>query len=185
LARTISFVAVSAVLTLAACSDSKAPPSARSSAFNPFATSSSSAAPVAPAPPAALVVGDCFNTDRFAPGTSIELRTVHLVACSDAHQHEVYAVERHPDRGGAPYPGDDAMTAFSDDHCLAAFGPALGVDYRKSTLDFAVVRPDAASWKRGQRSVVCAVHDTNFTELTGSVRAATSSTTTSLAAKSG
>jgi hypothetical protein len=131
-------------------------------------------------------VGDCFNTDHFAPGTSIDLHGVQLVACADAHQHEVYAVARDPDRAGAPYPGDEAMTAFADDQCLAAFEPALGVDYRKSNLDFAVVKPDAAGWKHGERVVVCAVHDTNFAELTGSVRATTSSsTTTSLAAKSG
>jgi hypothetical protein len=184
LLRTI--VAACAVVTMSACSDSKAPPSARSSAFNPFATSSASAASGPPAPPPTLAVGDCFNTDRFEPGISIDLRSVHLVACTDAHQHEVYAVARDPDRAGAPYPGDDALAAFADDQCLAAFGPALGVDYRKSSLDFAVVKPDAASWKQGERTVVCAVHDTNFAELTGSVRRATSlSTTTSLAAKSG
>jgi hypothetical protein len=135
-------------------------------------------------------VGDCFNTDHFAPGTSIDLRSVQLAACTDAHQHEVYAVERDPDRVGAPYPGDDAIAAFADDHCLAAFEPTIGVDYRKSTLDFAVVKPDAASWKLGERSIVCAVHDTNFGELTGSVRATTTTssltpTSTSLASKSG
>jgi hypothetical protein len=173
-------VAVGVVLAVNACSDSKAPPSARSSTFNPFATSGSSAGPGQPAPPARLEVGDCFNTDQFAPGTSIDLGSVHLVACTDPHQHEVYAVARDPERAGAPYPGDDAIAAFADDQCLAAFTPALGVDYRKSTLDFAVVKPDAASWKRDERSVVCAVHDTSFVELTGSVR-----TGTSLASKSG
>jgi hypothetical protein len=189
--RQWTLIGVCAVASIAACSDSKAPPSARSSAFNPFATASSSGEPGPPAPPATLAVGDCFNTDRFAPGTSIDLQSVHLVACTDAHHHEVYAVARHPARAGTPYPGDDAMAAFADDQCLAAYASALGVDYRKSTLDFAVVKPDTASWKQGERSVVCTVHDTNFAELTGSVRAATSAltptstSTTSVAAKSG
>ena len=145
-----------------ACSDSHAPPSSRS-AFNPFATRSSSAARAAERAAApALAVGDCFDTDQFTPGTSIDLRTVHLAVCTEAHQHEVYAVEHVPDPAGAPFPGDEAVSAFADDRCLAAFEPAIGVGYRQSSLDFAVITPNAESWKQGERSVVCAVHDTNF-----------------------
>jgi hypothetical protein len=129
-------------------------------------------------------VGDCFDTDQFTPGTSIELRRVHLVACTEAHQHEVYAVEHDPASPGAPFPGDEAVSAFADDRCLAAFEPAVGIGYRQSSLDFAVITPDAGAWKRGERVIVCAVHDTNFAELSGSVRAP-STTSTSLASKGG
>lgn len=178
-------VALAAVLALGACSDSRPPSGARSSAFNPFATDASSGATRPPPPPATLAVGDCFNTDQFAPGRSIDPQGLHLVACSDPHQHEVYAIEGNSDTAGAPFPGDLAMEAFADDACLADFEPALGVGYRQSSLDFATVKPDATSWKAGDRAVICAAHDADFAELTGSRLATTTSTTTSLAPESG
>lgn len=185
----LASVALAAVLALCACSDPKPPSDARASAFNPFATDASSGAPGPVPPPAKPAVGDCFNTDQFAPGVSIDPRGLHLVACTDPHQHEVYAIERDPDPAGAPFPGEEAMTAFADDLCLADFEPALGVDYRQSSLDFATIKPDATSWNDGDRSVICAVHDTDFAELFGSRLAttttSTSTTSTSLASESG
>ena len=179
-------LALATILILTACSDSKSPGGTESSAFNPFATDASSGVTELAPPPATLAVGDCFNTDQFAPGVSIDRHGVHLVACTDPHQHEVYAIEGNSDPTGGPFPGDVAMRAFADDVCLADFEPALGVGYRESSLDFATITPDEASWKAGARAVICAVHDADFAELTGSRLAATTSTTsTSLAPKSG
>jgi hypothetical protein len=174
-------MAVAMLLVLHACSDTERPSAASASPFNPFANATSSAATGPPPPPAALAVGDCFNSDQFAPGSSIDRQGVHLVACADPHQHEVYAIERNADPPTTPFPGDQAMSAFSDDVCLAAFEPAVGVDYRQSSLDFATIKPDAKSWAAGDRAVICAVHDADFAELLGS-RLAT--TTTSLTSES-
>lgn len=182
---------------LAACSDSKPPAADTASAFNPFLSGASSAAPSTATPPGTLAVGDCFNSDQFAPGTSIDPAGVHAVACSDPHQHQVYAIELDPVPDGATFPGDALMAEFADDVCLQDFGPALGVDYRASTLDFGSIRPNAMTWAAGDRLVICAVHDADFAELNGSQLASTtttaassttttpSSTSTSLAAKSG
>ncbi|MEY2421399.1 MAG: hypothetical protein QOI95_1466 [Acidimicrobiaceae bacterium] len=184
-------VAVLFAVALTACSDSKPPSGASDSAFNPFATDASSAAPGPPAPPATLAVGDCFNSDQFTPGLSIDPRGVHLVACAEPHQHEVYAIERNAESSTTPFPGDQAMSAFADDVCLGDFEPALGVDYRQSSLDFATITPDATSWAAGDRSVICVVHDADFAALLGSRLATTTtmpasaSTSTSLASEGG
>ena len=189
---TLPSVVLATLLALSACSDSKAPPSARASAFDPFATNASSAVAGPAARPSALSVGDCFDSDQFAPGLAIDPRGVHLVACSDPHQHEVYAIEPDTDPAGTPFPGDASLNAYANDACLADFEPALGIDYRQSTLDFAIITPDATSWNDGDRSVICVVHDTDFAELTGSQLATTTTSTAttttasdSLAPKSG
>jgi hypothetical protein len=188
---TLASVALATVLGLGACSDSTPPAGAGSSAFNPFATDASSGPTRSAPPPATLTVGDCFDTDQFAPGRSIDRHALHLVACTDPHQHEVYAIEGSTETSATPFPGDLAMSAFADDVCLAAFEPALGVGYRPSSLDFATITPDANSWKAGDRAVICAVHDADFAELTGSRLATTTTTATtattaaSLAPKNG
>jgi hypothetical protein len=179
--KALAAAVLAAIALTGACSDSKKPAVADST-FDPFATNASSGPVRTPTAPATLGVGDCFNTTGFSPGTSIDRGAIFVVPCVDPHQHEVYAVEGGADAGNLSFPGDKTMSAFADDRCLAAFAPAIGVDYRKSSLDFATITPDATSWTKGDRAVICAVHDGNFAELTGSVR---STTTTSLAARSG
>lgn len=101
---------------------------------------------------------------------------MHGVACTEAHQHQVYSIEHDPDPPGAPFPGDALIAEYADDVCLQDFAGAIGVDYRASTLDFASIRPSAATWATGERAVICAVHDVDFAELTGSQLATTTTT---------
>jgi hypothetical protein len=182
-----ALVTLAMVLASSACSDSSPPPGAGTSAFNPFGNEASSGAPGVEAVAATLAVGDCFDTDQFVPGEAIDRRGLHLVACTDPHQHEVYAIQPSSAATNAPFPGDEAMTALADDLCLEAFAPALGVDYRQSSLDFATIKPDATSWRQGDRSVICAVHDLDFAPLSGSrlVTTTTSTAPASLASESG
>ena len=189
--RRFAITVLALLVATTACSDSKPPTTSSASAFNPFDTSASSGTAGPAATPAVLALGDCFNTDQFVPGAAIDPRGVHLVACTEPHQHEVYAIETDTDPTDASFPGEAAMSTFADDQCLADFEPALGVDYRQSALDFAATRPDANSWKDGDRTVICALHDSDFAELTGSrlVTTTTNPTTTnptaSLASESG
>jgi hypothetical protein len=162
---------------LAACSDSKPPAAETASAFNPFLSAASSAGPIPATPPGTLAIGDCFNTDQFAPGTSIDPAGVHAIACTEPQQHHVYAVAPDPVPEGAAFPGDASMSECADDVCLQRFEPAFGIDYRASTLDFASIRPTASTWATGDRLVICAAHDTDFAELTGSQLASTTTTT--------
>jgi hypothetical protein len=164
-------------LMLAACSGSHDKGATPTQPFDPFATkgpSTSQAAappvtPTLPAPPP-VDVGQCFDTDHFAAGTAIDLSSARVVDCAGPHQHEVYAIVGQTAGPGAPYPGDVVLAAFADDRCLAAFTPYTGVDYRASQYDIANARPDQAAWDRGERRVICALHDADFAELTGSAK---------------
>ena len=166
----------------AACSDSE-PPRATASTFDPFATLASSGG-IEPPVAAALAVGDCFNADNFVPGAAIDFRGVRVVDCSLPHQHEVYAVVVDPDPPDSPFPGDSSMASFANDQCLTAFEPGIGVAYTDSNLDFAPVAIDEAAWESGERNIICAAHDTNFEEITGS-RVTTTTAPSSLASESG
>jgi hypothetical protein len=174
------------VLAVAACSDSPPPPTTAST-FDPFATLASSGGP-APAPVAALAIGNCFDADNFTPGALIDLHGVRLVDCAQPHQHEVYAVVRDPDPPESPFPGDSAMASFANDQCLAVFEAAIGVAYADSNLDFAPVAIDETAWRDGDRNIICAAHDTNFEEVTGSrvtTTTAPPTSSSSLASESG
>ncbi|HEY2811985.1 MAG TPA: septum formation family protein [Acidimicrobiales bacterium] len=177
-----------AIALLAACSGLSKPAAPTTQPLDPFATtgppgrastdasgeSGSAASSNTPPPAPALGVGQCFDTDQFTPGATIDLSSVHVVDCAQPHQHEVFALEVEPSGPGAPYPGDDALGAFADDRCLSAFTDYTGVDYQSSHYDIANARPDADAWGRGARSVICALHDDDFAEMVGSVRATTS-----------
>ncbi len=175
-----------------ACSDSDPRPSTAST-LDPFATSSSSSEPRPSTPPAVLAVADCFDVDDFTPGAAISRTGIHVVDCAGPHQHEVYAVVVDPDGPQISYPSDEGIASVADDLCLSAFAPALGVGYQASTFDFATIRPDRAAWDAGERTIVCAVHDTDFQPLIGSHITTTTtttiaprtSTTESLASESG
>jgi hypothetical protein len=167
-------------LVAAACTGSSNKVAPTTQPLDPFATSgpsasqraSASAAPPSTAPaPLAIDVGQCFDTDTFTAGSAIDLSSARVVDCAGPHQHEAYAIIEQPADPGAAYPGDDVLAAFADDSCLAAFGTYTGLDYRTSHYDIANARPDQASWDRGERRVVCALHDVDFAELTGSARA--------------
>ena len=84
----------------------------------------------------------------------------------------MYAIVEQPGDPGAAYPGDAVLAAFADDRCLAAFTAYTGLDYRSSHYDIANARPDKDAWDRGERRVICALHDVDFTEITGSAKAA-------------
>jgi hypothetical protein len=173
------------VIALGACSGSNSDSAPTTSTLNPFASNvpasaassgslsaSGASASLGPplAPPPQLAVGDCFNADSIDAAGAIDSNAVHLVPCTDPHQHEAYAIEQHPDGPDAPYPGDAAVDAFASDRCLRAFADYVGADYVGSSLDTAIVRPDAGRWAFGDRNVVCTVHDADFAPLTGSVR---------------
>jgi hypothetical protein len=175
-------VIVLALVVLGACTGSQdnANSSRSSRPLDPFATTgpgpaSSNSPPPSSAPPTttspALAVGQCFDTDSFTPGSTLDLSSARVVDCAQPHQQEVYAVAIEPSGAGAPYPGDATFAAFADDSCLGAFQPYTGADYTSSHYDIANARPDAAAWGRGDRTVLCALHDVDFAELTGSARA--------------
>jgi len=181
--RAIAVALILVAVCVAACSGSQSQTAPTTQPLDPFATAgpstSAAGAPAQPASgqapaPTAIDVGQCFDTDRFVPGSAIDMSSAHVVDCAAPHQQEVYAIAQQPADPGAPYPGDEVLAAFADDSCLAAFAGYTGLDYQSSHYDIANARPDAAAWGRGERRVICALHDVDFAELTRSARAASS-----------
>lgn len=115
--------------------------------------------------------GDCV----VAPTTiAAEVKDLNVVACSEPHQQEVYALVAYTGAAGtstsAPYPGEAVLKAFADGACLDAFAAYVGSDYRDSSLFFTYLLPSARGWQAGEdRDVTCFITTTGATR-TSSVK---------------
>jgi len=180
--RRVVAAAIGVAVALCACSGGRGSGGAASSTSSsappdPFATvgvaAGSDATPRTRGsgrPRGSLTVGECFDATTFSAGAPIDPANITLRLCAGPHQHEVYAVLDHPGGTAAPYPGDQTITAYADDRCIAAFVDYVGVAYQLSTLDYATVYPDAASWKAGDRQIACVLHDADFIPLLDSMK---------------
>ena len=172
--RAVRAGAVALAVAVSACSGGgKGSSSSGSGPLDPFGNGASGSGPSAAssgAAPVELQAGQCFDVDTFQSGKPIDPRAVHLSLCAGPHQHEVFATFTYPDAAGAPWPGDDVLDSWAGDHCLGAFSGYVGIEYERSHLDLATVRPDERSWKDGDRAVACAAHDVDFALLAGSIK---------------
>ncbi len=110
-----------------------------------------------------LEVGDCI--------TSAETK----VDCAKPHDGEVTLVASYPADSTAPYPGNDAINAFVDETCSAAFTSYVGVPFDESAHTYGYYYPNPGSdWDGGDREVVCTVTNLDNTPLTGSLNGQTS-----------
>jgi hypothetical protein len=106
-----------------------------------------------------LRTGDCFDSPAGRAGTEIQVDKLETVACTGAHDGEVFAVLTHPDPPAAPWPGDIALSQFADSRCVDAFGAYAGVAYGDSDLQVATVRPSQESWvKKHDREIGCVLY---------------------------
>jgi hypothetical protein len=113
--------------------------------------------------------GDCLNLPDGTDTT--EVFTVRTVPCDEPHDIEVYALVLHPGEAGAAYPGDDEVSGFADDECLARFADFVGVAYEDSALDVFYLYPQEESWtKLDDREVACGVVAVDGSPLTGTMR---------------
>ena len=105
--------------------------------------------------------GDCFNGRPRAgpPDTGAEKRTVLVVdslPCGGSHDKEVFAVFEHPDKAGAPFPGEKEVAKVAQDGCAERFGGYVGEPFGKSDLQVAVIAPGPVPWdKENDRTIVC------------------------------
>lgn len=111
-------------------------------------------------------VGDCFDDSDDSSDGFYEFSSVAGVPCTDPHDNEVYAVF---DVSIASFPGEEDMYEQAFDSCLKRFDRFVGKDYMSSSLDIMPLYPTSASWKQGDREVICAVYDMNLAKLEGSV----------------
>jgi hypothetical protein len=99
-----------------------------------------------------LKVGDCFNG-----GSGETVLDVQVVACTEAHDFEVFATPTYT-AGGDDFPGNDVMTGFADRECVTAFQPYVGRDYAASELSVRYLTPTSESWGTGDRVVDCVLY---------------------------
>jgi hypothetical protein len=111
-----------------------------------------------------LEVGTCFDdTDET------EISSVPEVECTQPHDNEVFAVFDYTET--ETFPGREDMNAAATDLCIARFKDYVGVAYTDSPLEVFTIIPTEASWKSGDREVICSLYSSDFTKLTGSMRA--------------
>ena len=112
-----------------------------------------------------LAVGDCFATGESAKATL----SVPVVDCALQHDSEAYAsvaIE------GTAFPGDDAVHDRAIAECTTRFTAFIGLDYEKSSLDFAYYYPTVSSWERGDHRILCLAIDPKAGSITGSLAGA-------------
>ncbi len=103
-----------------------------------------------------LQEGDRFNDPQ--EGTDeVEILQVEAVVCGEPHDNEVFKTGSVTD--AETYPGNQTLFEQVGLDCLADFEAFVGVPYRNSVLDFAVLTPTASSWEEGDRGYVCAIYD--------------------------
>jgi Septum formation len=114
-----------------------------------------------------LRVGDCFDVPA-----SDAVGDITAVACTGAHDGEVFLAQDYPGAAGPlPYPGADAISTWVDEQCVrGAFEPYVGSAYAaRPDLKVAYFFPPADAWARGLRQVTCYVASSNGTRATGPV----------------
>lgn len=104
----------------------------------------------------ALGIGTCFQD----PVGGAEVNEVPVVACSQPHANEVYAILVVDGAPGAPYPLVQQLRAVADGECQAEpFDAYIGEHYLISSLDSVAYYPSQARWAAGDRRIVCVVSD--------------------------
>jgi hypothetical protein len=103
-------------------------------------------------PFADLEVGMCVNDSDVGDF----LWGLPVVDCSQPHDSEIYEIVDLP---AGDYPGDEEVFRLSDELCLEAFEPYVGLPYAESELYFLFYSPDKRSWGFDDRSVLCTLYD--------------------------
>jgi hypothetical protein len=115
-------------------------------------------------PSLGMKVGDCFTLDRH---TSIQ--QVSAIPCALPHGTEVYAVVENPAPLDAPYPGVDAVRAYANPTCEAAYEAFVGVPYSPSSrLWISILSPEEPYWVIGVRTTWCSLQARDGGQTTGS-----------------
>ena len=106
-----------------------------------------------------LRTGECFHSSAGTAGRTVQVQDVSPLACTGAHDGEVFAVFSHPAARGVAYPGDEAVADFAAAECLQRFPAYTGATYDDSDLEVASIRPDKASWSdKNDREVGCVLY---------------------------
>lgn len=106
--------------------------------------------------------GECVDLDFNAPSVG-DLKGFD---CEKEHDAEIYQRSDVSLDGGFD---DAAVDQLAIDLCVGGFRDYVGSVFETSALDIYYLYPDEASWKAGDREVICAVYTPNA-DYTDSVR---------------
>jgi hypothetical protein len=108
----------------------------------------------------------CFTLDRHS-----SIQQVSAIPCALPHGTEVYAVVENPAPLDAPYPGVEAVRAYANPTCEAAYEAFVGVPYRPSSrLWISILSPEEPYWVIGVRTAWCSLQARDGEQTTGSAR---------------
>ncbi len=115
-----------------------------------------------------LRTGECFEAKGIRGADYKGLPDpVEVVSCEAGHDAEVFwAGTAWPI--AAPFPGDSKAEATFDEVCEQKFVAYVGIDYRRSVLEFLGYYPSKGTWTDGDRDIVCVAFHAKET-LRGSV----------------
>ncbi len=115
-----------------------------------------------------LNVGDCYNETQSVDANGDQVRAYSIVDCSTAHDGEVFSVLDYPNAD--VFPGYEAIGAFQQSQCDAAFQSYVGVPWNESRYTISYASPDDQGWASGDHTIHCLLSDGQFAPITGSVR---------------
>ncbi len=128
----------------------------------------------APLNPFDLRAGQCFNEASWIDlEQDRRISITASIACSEPHDKEVYFEAEFPAPNGAPYPGEDAMTAWSTELCYEAFPDFVGLDYELSIYGIDFLQPTQETFEHPvgrHRRVSCYLYDTSGEQMVDSAR---------------
>jgi hypothetical protein len=110
-----------------------------------------------------LEVGQCISSSV----ADDQVSTVPVVACTEPHSGEIYALPQLPD--GA-FPGDEGVSTSAQTLCAdPEFQNFVGVPVTETSLGVEFLLPSSETWADGDREIVCIVKD-GEADTTGSLR---------------
>ncbi|HUP17153.1 MAG TPA: septum formation family protein [Acidimicrobiia bacterium] len=112
-----------------------------------------------------LEVGTCFDDTN-----ETEVSSVPEVDCSEPHDNEVFAVFDYTESD--IFPGSTAMNDAAQELCVGEFEAYVGLSYEESALEVLAITPTQGSWDSGDREILCALYNLDFSKLTGSMQGA-------------
>ena len=107
-----------------------------------------------------LLEGTCFNQYTYLDRNDLPAQLTTAIGCNRPHNGQVYAIAIHDAPAGAPYPGEEAVTRWGQDHCLERFEPFVGQKYVESELEIGMITPSRTDWEGedSRRRISCFVH---------------------------
>jgi Septum formation len=109
-----------------------------------------------------IETGDCLQT----PDSDSAVGSVEAVPCGEPHDLEAFYLFDLPE---GEFPTREVIDQQTEENCIGAFEPYVGIDFASSRLDARSFEPTALSWEQGDREIVCLALDLAGEQLVGSV----------------